>query len=41
MVWSGVHVAVVGWMFVGVGGHATSKGAELSSEIDYTISFWW
>ena len=31
---------VVGWMFSGVGCHATSKGAELSCELDYAISFW-
>ena len=35
-----VQVVVVGWMFGGVGCHATSKGAELSCELDYTISFW-
>ena len=40
LTWSGVHVVVVGWMFGGVGCHATSKGAELSCELDYTISFW-
>ena len=38
--WSGVHVIVVGWMFGGIGCHATSKGAELSCELDYAISFW-
>ena len=37
---SGVHFVAVGWMFGGVGCHATSKGAEFSCEIDYTISFW-
>ena len=31
---SGVHVVVVGWMFGGVGCHATSKYAELSCELD-------
>ena len=31
---------VVGWMFGGVGCHATSKGAKLSCELDYPISFW-
>ena len=31
---------VSGWMFGGVGCHATSKGAELSCELDYTILFW-
>ena len=31
---------VVGWMFDGVGFHATSKGAELSFELDYSITFW-
>ena len=36
---SGLHVVVVGWMFSGVGCHTTSKGAELSFELDYTISF--
>ena len=30
---------VVGWMFGGVECHATSKGAELSCEIYYAISF--
>ena len=40
LTWSGVHVVVVGWMFDGVGCHATGKGAELSCELDYTISFW-
>ena len=38
--WSVVHVVVVGWIFGRVGYHATSKGAELSCEIYYTISFW-
>ena len=32
--WSGVHIVVVGWMFDGVGLHATGKGAELSCELD-------
>ena len=40
LTWSVVHVVVVGWMFSGVGCHATSKGAELSCELYYTISFW-
>ena len=40
LTWSGVHVVVVGWMFGGVGCHATSKGADLSCELYYTISFW-
>ena len=31
---------VVGWMFSGVGCHATSKGAELSYDLDYVILFW-
>ena len=31
---------VVGWIFDGVGCHATSKCYELSCEIDYDISFW-
>ena len=35
-----VHVVVMGWMFGGVGWHATSKGALLSCELDYSISFW-
>ena len=38
LTWSGVHVLVVGWMFGSVGFHATSKGMELSCELDYTIS---
>ena len=37
---SGVHVVVVGWMFGGVGCHATSKGAQLSCELHYAISLW-
>ena len=37
--WSRVHVVDVGWMFVGVGCNATSKGAELSCDLDYAISF--
>ena len=40
LTWSGVHVMVMGWMFGGVGCHVTSKGAELSCELDYTILFW-
>ena len=31
---------VVGWMFGGVGCHVANKGAELSCELDYVISFW-
>ena len=31
---------VVGWMFGSIGCHAKSKGAELSCELDYIISFW-
>ena len=31
---------VVGWMFGGIGWHSTSKGAELSCDLDYTISLW-
>ena len=31
---------VVGWMFSGVGCHATSRGAELSYDLDYSILFW-
>ena len=37
LTWSRLHVVVVGWMFGGVGFHATSKGAELSCDIDCTI----
>ena len=40
LTWSGVLVVVVGWVFSGSGCHTTSKGAELSSELDYSISFW-
>ena len=40
LTWSGVHILVVVWMFGGVGCHATSKGVELSSDLDYVISFW-
>ena len=40
LTWSGVHVVVVGWMSGGVGCHATSKGEELSSELEYSISFY-
>ena len=36
---SGVHVVFVRWVFGGVGCHETSKGAELSCELDYVISF--
>ena len=32
--WSVVHVVIVGWMFGGVGYHATSKGEDLSCELD-------
>ena len=38
LTWSVVQVVVVGWMFGGVGFHVTSKGMELSCELDYTIS---
>ena len=34
LTWSGVHVVVVGWMFGGVGCHATSKYAKLTCELD-------
>ena len=37
LTWSGVHVVVVGWLFGGVGCHATNKGTELRCELDYTI----
>ena len=37
---SEVHVVVLGWMFGGVGCIATSKGAKLSCELYYSISFW-
>ena len=37
LTWSGVHVEVLGWMFGGVVCHATSKVAELSCDIYYTI----
>ena len=40
LAWPGVHVVVVGWMFGGVGCHATSKSAELSCDLDDIISFW-
>ena len=40
LTWLVVHVVVVGWIFGGVGCHATSKGSELSCELDYAISFW-
>ena len=40
LIWLGVHVVVVGWMLVGFGFHATSKGVGLSCELDYAISFW-
>ena len=35
--WLGVLVVVAGWMFGGVGCHATSKGAELSYKLGYLI----
>ena len=38
LTWLGVHDVVVEWMFGGVGFHATSKGAELSCELYYTIA---
>ena len=38
--WSRVHIVIVGCMFVSVGCHVTSKGAELSCDLDYAISFW-
>ena len=40
LTWLVVHVVVVGWIFGGIGCHAMSKGAELSCELDYAISFW-
>ena len=40
LTWLVVQVMVVGWMFGNVGCHTTSKGAELSCELDYAISFW-
>ena len=40
LIWSGVHVLVVGCIFGGVGCHTTSKGVELSCELYYVISFW-
>ena len=40
LTWLGVHDVVVGWVFGGVWFHAMIKGAELSCEIDCTISFW-
>ena len=40
LIWLLVHVMVVGWVFEGVGCHATSKVVELSCELDYAISFW-
>ena len=40
LTWSGVLVVVVGCVFGGVGCHAMIKGAELSCELDYVISFW-
>ena len=38
--WSVVHAVVVGLVLGSVGCHTTSKGVELSCEIDYVISFW-
>ena len=40
LTWLVVNVLVVGWMFDSVGYHVTSKGAELSCQLDYTIPFW-
>ena len=40
LTWSGALAVVVGWIFGGIGCHAPSKGAELSCELDYDISFW-
>ena len=40
LTWLVVIVGVVGWMFGGVGCHATSKGTELSYDLDYIILFW-
>ena len=37
LTWLRVHVMVVVWMFVSVGCHARSIGAELICEIDYAI----
>ena len=39
LAWSEIHVVVMGWGFGGVGCHTTRKGAGLSCELDYTISF--
>ena len=36
----GVHAVVAGCTVGGLGCHTTSKGAELSCEIYYSISFW-
>ena len=40
LTWWVVHITVIGWMLGGVGCQATGKGAELSCEIDCTISLW-
>ena len=40
LAWMGVKIMVVGWMFGGVGCHATRNITELSYELDYAISFW-
>ena len=40
LIWSVVHVVVVGWMIEGDGCHATSKVVESSCELYYAISFW-
>ena len=40
LTWLGALVVVLGWMFSSYGCHATSKGAELSCELDYVLSFW-
>ena len=39
LTWLGLYVVVVGSMFGGVGCHATSKGAELSCDLDCAIPF--
>ena len=40
LTWSLVHAVVVGWLFIGVGFHATNKGVKLSCEIYCAISLW-
>ena len=40
LTWSGALAVVVGWISGGVRCDATSKGVELSCDLDYTISFW-